>query len=166
MSRDGRDRRKAESEGGIPDGLLVGVLAFLLGMTFLIWSATGLAGWFAHGAWPNAVTFARTPLALRHLIGHPHDVTGAWPNTPADQLSGYGLFWGLFIGQLMVLVVMTIFVMGTWARWRAVRARRKAGAYARPAPVQVPAPPPGHENPPPPRLFCGRSPPPRTPGGG
>ncbi|MFE2570811.1 type IV secretory system conjugative DNA transfer family protein [Streptomyces mirabilis] len=142
MSRDGRDRRKAESEGGIPDGLLVGVLAFLLGMTFLIWSATGLAGWFAHGAWPNAVTFARTPLALRHLIGHPHDVTGAWPNTPADQLSGYGLFWGLFIGQLMVLVVMTIFVMGTWARWRAVRARRKAGAYARPAPVQVPAPAP------------------------
>lgn len=146
MSRDGRDRRKAESEGGIPDGLLVGVLAFLLGMTFLIWSATGLAGWFAHGAWPNAVTFARTPLALRYLIGHPHDVTGAWPDTPADQLSGYGLFWGLFIGQLMVLVVMTIFVMGTWARWRAVRARRKAGAYARPtpapAPAQVPEPAP------------------------
>ncbi|MFJ8020881.1 type IV secretory system conjugative DNA transfer family protein [Streptomyces sp. NPDC096311] len=142
MSRDGRDRRKAESEGGIPDGLLVGVLAFLLGMTFLIWSATGLAGWFAHGAWPNAVTFARTPLALRHLIGHPHDVTGAWPDTPADQLSGYGLFWGLFIGQLMVLVVMTIFVMGTWARWRAVRARRRAGAYARQAPTPIPAPVP------------------------
>ncbi|MFD6999846.1 type IV secretory system conjugative DNA transfer family protein [Streptomyces mirabilis] len=142
MSRDGRDRRKAESEGGIPDGLLVGVLAFLLGMTFLIWSATGLAGWFAHGAWPNAVTFARTPLALRHLIGHPHDVTGAWPDTPADQLSGYGLFWGLFIGQLMVLVVMTIFVMGTWARWRAVRARRRAGAYARPVPAPVPTPAP------------------------
>ncbi|MFD8007229.1 type IV secretory system conjugative DNA transfer family protein [Streptomyces mirabilis] len=142
MSRDGRDRRKAESEGGIPDGLLVGVLAFLLGMTFLIWSATGLAGWFAHGAWPNAVTFARTPLALRHLIGHPHDVTGAWPDTPADQLSGYGLFWGLFIGQLMVLVVMTIFVMGTWARWRAVRARRREGAYARPVPAPVPTPAP------------------------
>ncbi|GHD57967.1 hypothetical protein GCM10010317_046780 [Streptomyces mirabilis] len=142
MSRDGRDRRKAESEGGIPDGLLVGVLAFLLGMTFLIWSATGLAGCFAHGAWPNAVTFARTPLALRHLIGHPHDVTGAWPDTPADQLSGYGLFWGLFIGQLMVLVVMTIFVMGTWARWRAVRARRRAGAYARPVPAPVPTPAP------------------------
>nr|WP_168509471.1 type IV secretory system conjugative DNA transfer family protein [Streptomyces sp. S1D4-11]QIY96843.1 type VI secretion protein [Streptomyces sp. S1D4-11] len=147
MSRDGRDRRKAESEGGIPDGLLVGVLAFLLGMTFLIWSATGLAGWFAHGAWPNTVTFARTPLALRHLIGHPHDVTGAWPDTPADQLSGYGLFWGLFIGQLMVLVVLTIFVMGTWARWRAVRARRRAGGYARqaPAPVPEPAPTPAAE---------------------
>ncbi|MCX5091262.1 type IV secretory system conjugative DNA transfer family protein [Streptomyces sp. NBC_00365] len=142
MSRDGRDRRRAESEGGIPDGLLVGVLAFLLGMTFLIWSATGLAGWFAHGAWPNAVTFARTPLALRHLIGHPHDVAGAWPDTPADQLSGYGLFWGLFIGQLMVLVVMAVFVMGTWARWRAVRARRKAGAYARPVPAPVPTPAP------------------------
>ncbi|MFD8221319.1 type IV secretory system conjugative DNA transfer family protein [Streptomyces sp. NPDC059697] len=142
MSPNERDRRKAESEGGIPDGLLVGVLAFLLGMTFLIWSATGLAGWFAHGAWPNTVTFARTPLALRHLIGHPHDVTGAWPDTPADQLSGYGLFWGLFIGQLMVLVVLTIFVMGTWARWRTVRARRKAGAYARPTPAPAPIPAP------------------------
>jgi hypothetical protein len=142
MSRDGRDRRRAESEGGIPDGLLVGVLAFLLGMTFLIWSATGLAGWFAHGAWPNAVTFARTPLALRHLIGHPHDVAGAWPDSPPDQLSGYGLFWGLFIGQLMVLVVMAVFVMGTWARWRAVRARRRAGAYARQAPTPIPTPAP------------------------
>ncbi|MCX4590956.1 type IV secretory system conjugative DNA transfer family protein [Streptomyces sp. NBC_01549] len=142
MRGDGPGRRRAESEGGIPDGLLVGVLAFLLGMTFLIWSATGLAGWFAHGAWPNAVTFARTPLALRHLIGHPHDVAGAWPDSPPDQLSGYGLFWGLFIGQLMVLVVMAVFVMGTWARWRAVRARRRAGAYARQAPTPVPEPAP------------------------
>lgn len=140
MRGDRREQRKAE--GGIPDGLLVSILAFLLGMTFLVWSATGLAGWFAHGAWPHAVTFARTPLALRHLIGQPHDVPGAWPDTPADQLSGYGLFWGLFIGQLMVLLVMTIFVMGTWARWRAVRARRRAGVYAKPAPAPIPAPVP------------------------
>lgn len=140
MRGDRREQRKAE--GGIPDGLLVGVLAFLLGMTFLVWSATGLAGWFAHGAWPDAVTFARTPLALRHLIGQPHDVAGAWPHTPADQLSGYGLFWGLFIGQLMVLIVLTIFVVGTWARWRAVRARRRAGAYAAPVPAPAPVPEP------------------------
>ncbi|WP_405881318.1 type IV secretory system conjugative DNA transfer family protein [Streptomyces sp. NBC_01136] len=140
MRGDRRDQRKAE--GGIPDGLLIGVLAFLLGMTFLVWSATGLSGWFARGAWPDTVTFARTPLALRHLIGKPHDVAGAWPKTPADQLSGYGLFWGLFIGQLMVLVVLTIFVMGTWARWRAVRARRRTGAYATPAPTPAPAPAP------------------------
>lgn len=144
MRRDERERER-EGAGGIPDGLLVGVLAFLLGLTLLVWSATGLAGWFARGAWPNAVTVARTPLALRHLIGQPHDVAGAWPDTPVGQLSGYGLFWGLFIGQLMVLVVLTVFVMGTLARWRAVRVRRKAGAYAAGAQAPARTPEPLHE---------------------
>ncbi|WP_458244582.1 type IV secretory system conjugative DNA transfer family protein [Streptomyces sp. MAI_2237] len=120
-----RRRDDRESQGGIPDGLLVGLLAFLLGMTLLVWSATGLAGLFAQGSWPDGVTFTRTPLAMRHLIGHPHDITGAWPDTPPTQLSGYGLFWGLFIGQLMVLFVLTVFLMGTVARWRAGRTRRR-----------------------------------------
>ncbi|QTD99434.1 type VI secretion protein [Streptomyces cyanogenus] len=124
---DRRDSRR-EGQGGIPDGLLIGVLAFLLGMTVLVWTATGLAAWFAQGAWPAGVTFTRTPPAMRHLIGRPHDVAGAWPDTPPDQLSGWGLFWGLFIGQLMILFVLTMFVMGTVARWRAGRARRTAAA--------------------------------------
>ncbi|MFF5959381.1 type IV secretory system conjugative DNA transfer family protein [Streptomyces luteogriseus] len=132
-------------QGGIPDGLLVGILAFLLGMTVLAWTATGLAALFAHGSWPSGVTFARTPLAMRGLIAQPHDIPGAWPDTPPGELSGYGLFWGLFIGQLMILVVLTVFVMGTLARWRAVRARRREerilAAEERPAPTQheVPA---------------------------
>ena len=46
-------------------------------------------------------------------------MTAAWPDTPAGELSGYGLFWGLFIGQLMVLMVLTVFVMGVVTRWRA-----------------------------------------------
>ncbi|MFF7487773.1 type IV secretory system conjugative DNA transfer family protein [Streptomyces luteogriseus] len=132
-------------QGGIPDGLLVGILAFLLGMTVLAWTATGLAALFAHGSWPSGVTFARTPLAMRGLIAQPHDIPGAWPETPPGELSGYGLFWGLFIGQLMILVVLTVFVMGTLARWRAVRARRREervlAAEERPAPTphEVPA---------------------------
>jgi len=130
MRQDDRLDPRREGEGGIPDGLLVGVLAFLLGMTLMVWTATGLAGWFSHGVWPDAVTFTRTPLAMRHLIGRPHDITGAWPDTPTGQLSGYGLFWGLFIGQLMVLLVLTVFVLGTVARWRAGRARRRAEAAA------------------------------------
>ncbi|MER5949775.1 type IV secretory system conjugative DNA transfer family protein [Streptomyces sp. NPDC001904] len=120
MARDDRER-----ERGVPDGLLIGVLAFLLGMTILVWTATGLAGLFAKGAWPDDVTFAHTPLAMRHLIGQPHDITGAWPNTPGAQLSGYGLFWGLFIGQVMILLVLTVFAAGTLARWRAVRRRER-----------------------------------------
>ncbi len=50
------DERRGQSggqSGGIPDGLLVGVLAFLLGMTAMVWTATGLAGLFAHGHWPS-----------------------------------------------------------------------------------------------------------------
>ncbi|MFD4561322.1 type IV secretory system conjugative DNA transfer family protein [Streptomyces sp. NPDC058469] len=121
-----RPNDERERRGGIPDGLLIGLLAFLLGMTLLVWSAAGLAALFSKGGWPTGVTFARTPLAMRHLIAQPHDITGAWPETPPTQLSGYGLFWGLFIGQLMVLLVLTVFTMGTVARWRAVRARTRA----------------------------------------
>ncbi|MEU3283802.1 type IV secretory system conjugative DNA transfer family protein [Streptomyces longwoodensis] len=133
---DGHDRRGAQ--GGIPDGLLLGILAFLLGMTLLVWTATGLAALFSHGAWPDGVTLTHTPLAMRHLIGRPHDVPGAWPDAPAGALSGYGLFWGLLIGQLMILFVLTVFTMGTLARWRAVRARRKPGLEHPPEPVPHP----------------------------
>ncbi|MFI1597021.1 type IV secretory system conjugative DNA transfer family protein [Streptomyces venezuelae] len=108
----------------------MGFLGLLIGATVLVWSATNLAGRFARGAWPEKVSFGHTPPAVRHLIGNPQDVAGAWPETPPDQLSGYGLFWGLFIGQLMVLLVMTIFVMGTVTRWRAVRRARREDAGA------------------------------------
>ncbi|MFB7213945.1 type VI secretion protein [Streptomyces sp. NPDC056255] len=119
------------SGGGIPDGLLIGLLAFLLGLTLLAWTATGLAGLFAHGAWPEGVTLAETPLSIRRLVTAPHDLPAAWPNTPAGELSGYGLFWGLFIGELMVLLVLTVFVLGVVTRWRAVRARQRSERYGR-----------------------------------
>ncbi|MGW0334503.1 type IV secretory system conjugative DNA transfer family protein [Streptomyces sp. NPDC003011] len=140
---DERDRRP-DGQGGIPDGLLVGILAFLLGMTVMVWTATGLAALFAHGAWPTGVTFARTPLAMRHLVARPHDLAGAWPEADATGLSGYGLFWGLLIGQLMILIVLTVFVLGTVARWRAVRARRRAALTTPPSatPHDIPAPRP------------------------
>ncbi|MFI7018832.1 TraM recognition domain-containing protein [Streptomyces sp. NPDC050164] len=149
------DRRtQRDPQGGIPDGLLVGILAFLLGMTLLVWTATGLAALFAHGSWPSGVTFTRTPLAMRGLIAQPHDIPGAWPDTPPGELSGYGLFWGLFIGQLMVLVVLTVFVMGTVARWRAGRARRRleraTTAERTGAAAYEPSPAPAHELPAPP----------------
>ncbi|MER7727782.1 type VI secretion protein [Streptomyces sp. NPDC096323] len=123
---DVRNGGSGSSAGGIPDGLLIGLLLFLLGLTLLAWTATGLAGLLAHGGWPEAVTLAETPLAMRRLVGAPHDLPAAWPTTPAGELSGYGLFWGLFIGELMVLVVLTVFVMGVIARWRGVRARQRA----------------------------------------
>ncbi|MGW3974545.1 type VI secretion protein [Streptomyces ardesiacus] len=143
---DRRDQRPAQG-GGIPDGLLIGILAFLLGMTLLVWTATCLSALFAHGSWPDGVGFAGTPQAMRHLIAEPHDIPGAWPDAPRTALSGYGLFWGLFIGQLMVLVVLTVFVMGTLARWRAVRQRRREGPAPAPAGEQRVHDMPAHETP-------------------
>lgn len=117
------------SEGGIPDGLLIGLLVFLFGLTVLAWTATGLAGLFAHGAWPDGVSFARTPLALRALAVEPTDLPGAWPDTPRGELSGYGLFWGLFIGETMVMLVLAVFVAGVVTRWRLVRKRKAASSH-------------------------------------
>ncbi|MFI0780872.1 type IV secretory system conjugative DNA transfer family protein [Streptomyces sp. NPDC021212] len=113
-------------QGGIPDGLLVGLFALLLGLTGIIWSATGLSALFAHGAWPDGLTFLHTPLALRHLVEEPHNLAAAWPTTPKHQLSGYGLFWGILISELMVLIVLVVFAIGTLARYRLVRAKRRA----------------------------------------
>ncbi|GAA3822516.1 type IV secretory system conjugative DNA transfer family protein [Streptomyces chiangmaiensis] len=137
--RPGKEQR--DGQGGIPDGLLVGVLAFLLGVTLMVWTATGLAGWFAHGAWPHGVRLSSTPVAMRHLIAEPHDIAAAWPGTPAGQLSGYGLFWGLFISELMVLFVLTVFAIGTVARWKALRARHRAAAPTAVAPAPAAGPP-------------------------
>nr|WP_112472305.1 type IV secretory system conjugative DNA transfer family protein [Streptomyces sp. ST1020] len=136
--------RPKQQQGGVPDGLLLGILALLLVITILTWTATGLSALLSHATWPAGLTFMRTPLALRHLISHPNDLPGAWPDTPPDDLSGYGLFWGLFIGQLMILLTLTFFGLGTWARWRVVRARkREERAAARggaPAPSTTPLP--------------------------
>ncbi|MEV6109082.1 type VI secretion protein [Streptomyces sp. NPDC051940] len=123
-------RETSSSERGIPDALLIGVIAFLLGLTVLVWTATGLAGLLAHGSWPPGVTFARTPAAMRELMQEPHDLAGAWPRTPAAALSGWGLFWGVFIGQLLVLLVLTVASMTRVARWRADRADRRADRLA------------------------------------
>ncbi|KUJ65373.1 hypothetical protein ACZ90_49500 [Streptomyces albus subsp. albus] len=132
LRRGGADPRGGaegpQGRGGIPDGLLVGVLGFLLGLTLLVWSATGLSALLSHGAWPDQVSFIRTPMALRHLVGQPHNLPAAWPDTPPEQLSGYGLFWGILISEMLVLFVLTVFAIGTIARYRLVRARRRAEA--------------------------------------
>ncbi|MFF2138463.1 type VI secretion protein [Streptomyces sp. NPDC058193] len=129
--------RGGEGQGGVPDGLLIGLLAFFLALTVLAWTATGLAGLFAHGGWPDGVTLMRTPLALRALVVEPTDLAGAWPDTPPVSLSGYGLFWGLFIGEVMVLLVLSVFTLGVVTRWRLVRKQRKAA----PAPYEAGRPP-------------------------
>ncbi|MEU4729257.1 type VI secretion protein [Streptomyces sp. NPDC023588] len=152
--------------GGIPDSLLVALLAFLLGLAVLVWSATGLGAVFAKGAWPDTVTFTRTPEAVRALITEPHDIAAAWPDTDPAALSGWGLFWGLFISQLLVMFVLTVFAIGVVARTKSRRALAKQAAQdpvrygppqpepARaPLPAQTPAPTPPVPTPAPPPVF-------------
>ncbi|MCX4691984.1 type VI secretion protein [Streptomyces sp. NBC_01408] len=131
-------RTETPARGGIPDGLLVGLLAFLLGLALLVWSATGLAALFTKGAWPDTVTFTRTPDAVRALIAQPHDLPGAWPDTDPAALSGWGLFWGLFLSQLLVLFVLTVFAIGVIARTKSRRALAKQAALT-PEPALEPA---------------------------
>ncbi|MEU7018992.1 type IV secretory system conjugative DNA transfer family protein [Streptomyces sp. NPDC046385] len=124
-------KERHQAGGGIPDGLVVGLLALLLSLAVLIWTATGLSALFTHGSWPPGVTFTHTPQALRSLMSAPTDLPAAWPDTPPTALPGYGLFWGLAIGQAMILAVLTVFTLGTLARWKAVRTNRRAGEYGK-----------------------------------
>ncbi|MEW2140063.1 type VI secretion protein [Streptomyces sp. NPDC005409] len=139
--------------GGIPDGLLVALLAFLLGLAVLVWSATGLGAVLAKGTWPDTVTFTRTPEAVRALITEPHDIAAAWPDTDPAALSGWGLFWGLFISQLLVMFVLTVFAIGVVARTKSRRALAKQAAqdpvrYEPPQPQPARAPLPAQTPPP------------------
>ncbi|MFD5323598.1 type VI secretion protein [Streptomyces sp. NPDC127092] len=74
----------------------------------------------------------------------PTDLAAAWPTTPPETLSGYGLFWGLAIGEAMVLTVLAVFALGTFARWRTVRATRRTHTRRttppNPTPARTPAP--------------------------
>nr|WSX51092.1 type IV secretory system conjugative DNA transfer family protein [Streptomyces sp. NBC_00974] len=148
-----RSDRTDRPQGGIPDGLLVGLLALLVGLAVLVWTATGLSALFAKGAWPDTVTFTRTPTAVRSLIAQPQDLPAAWPDTTPASLSGWGLFWGLFISQLLILLVLTIFALGALAR---TKSRRKTPTppiptppAAHPAPpTAIPSPPGAHPAPP------------------
>ncbi|WP_372516193.1 type IV secretory system conjugative DNA transfer family protein [Streptantibioticus silvisoli] len=130
-------------EGGLPDGLLLLLIGFLLGITVLVWTGTGLAALINHGHWPAGLHFTRTPLAMRDLIGAPDGLGAAWPDTPAADLPHPGLFWGVLISQIMILLVVAVFAVGTLTRYRAVRtARRRAPQQPSPTTAYAPEPAP------------------------
>lgn len=135
--------RKKKDEGGLPDGLVVGIIAVLLGVTFLVWSGTGIAGLLAHGRWPSDAHFTRTPRAMRALVSDPHDIPAAWHGADPAELPGSGLFWGVFISQFMVLTVLAAWVVNTLARLRHGRRRpappRRGAAARTSAPGPEPA---------------------------
>lgn len=110
--------------GGIPDGVLVGGIAFLLGFVVTAWLATGLSGFLQHGDWPG-ISFAHTALALRHLAEEPSDIQGAWSQPdPVDGLPGATAFWLTALVLVAILVVLGLFAVSTWSRLRNPRPPR------------------------------------------
>ena len=143
--------QREQQRGGPPDWLILGAIALLLGVTVLVWTATGLSALLAHGSWPSDVHFTRTPRAMRALVAEPHDMAAAWPDAAPAGLPRPGLFWGVFIGQWMVLIVLAVWALGVLARWRRGSRRRyaaspapataaAAAAAAAEEPAEVPAP--------------------------
>ncbi|WP_051951224.1 type IV secretory system conjugative DNA transfer family protein [Actinacidiphila yeochonensis] len=132
----------ARAGGGLPDGLVLAVIAVLLGVTVLVWTATGVAGLFSHGGWPAHLHFTRTPRAMRSLAGHPHDMAAAWPQVPAGRLPGPGLFWWVLSAQLALLVAVAVWALRVAARLRAPARRGsvpKAPPYGGPEGLDVAA---------------------------
>jgi hypothetical protein len=147
--------RERQPSGGLPDGLIVGIIGLLLGVTLLVWTATGISALLAHGGWPAGLHFTYTPRAMRDLITRPHDLAAAWPGVPAGALSGPGLFWGIFIGQFMVLFVLAVWVMNIVARLRTRDLRFPPPEPAPAAAPAGPAPTPGPRHTPPPYAKTG-----------
>jgi len=113
--------------GGVPDGLLVGGIALLLGGVTLFWVATALAGLITRGSLPHPLRFSDTPGAIRSLAVAPNDLPGAWPATPAGQLPGATAFWVTFFVLLGLLgaAVLAAAIAFTGARSRARAAREQ-----------------------------------------
>ncbi|MEY9938818.1 TraM recognition domain-containing protein [Streptacidiphilus sp. MAP5-3] len=116
--------------GGIPDGAIVGLLAFLLGTTALFWAATGLGGLLDHGHFPRPLPFLSTAGAIRHLATDPNDLPGAWPTTTPSTLPSALVFWLTFFAMLALALAVLIAVATTRARRRAAVAAAAAGAGA------------------------------------
>ena len=168
---------RSTKRGGMPDGVLVGILACLLGGTVLCWVATGLAGLISHGRWPP-IAFSRTPLAIRHLVLEPSDLATAWGITPTatgkaaagaagagDKSSGLPspqAFWLVAAALLLLLFALICSAIIMWAHHRVRQAVAQGGPEVKavePAPEssataelpqvpQVPIPSPAADPPP------------------
>jgi hypothetical protein len=121
----GPSRRPGSS---VPDGLIVGGLAFLLGAVTLFWLATELAGLFSHGGFPRPLPFLDTPAAIRSLATAPNDLAAAWPGTPPSRLPGPAVFWTTFFVLLALLAALVLSVAITLTRARVHRRAHAAAA--------------------------------------
>ncbi|WP_370092466.1 TraM recognition domain-containing protein [Streptacidiphilus sp. MAP12-20] len=118
---------------GIPDGAIVGLLAFLLGTTVLFWSATALGGLISHGRLPHPLAFTATAGAIRHLATAPNDLPGAWPATARVTLPSPLAFWLTFFALLALVLAVLLGLATARARHRVAVAASSTGPHP-PAP--------------------------------
>src|SRR5581483_12318671 len=119
--------RAHRPSGGIPDGVVVGVLALLLGSVALVWLCTALAALITHGRLPHPLPFLDTATAIRHLATSPNNLAAAWPGTPPAQLPSATAFWVTFFLLLAVLAGSALSIAISLARMRAKAAAARAG---------------------------------------
>jgi hypothetical protein len=112
--------------GGVPDVLLIGVMAVLLVMPAAVWVATGVGGWFQHGRWPS-IGFGDAITAIKGLFFHPGHIALAWPAGDRSQLPSTWVFWTVL--AVMVAVVATVVLdVALTIRRRVVRRRASQDA--------------------------------------
>ncbi len=105
------------------DGLLVGGIALLLGATAAVWLAMELGGLYDHGYWPQA-SFGSAGAAIRHLVGRPADMAGAWP-AAGTRVPSARTFYVTLCVLLGLLVTLLVAAGRAWLRRGARQAVRQ-----------------------------------------
>jgi type IV secretory pathway TraG/TraD family ATPase VirD4 len=81
----------------------IGLLALLGAAAVLLWTAGELAGFLAHGRWPQ-VAIGDAPAVAAELVRHPSDPAGGWPPSARGSAPPAWLFYGLLAVLLAALV--------------------------------------------------------------
>ncbi|MCF2526813.1 hypothetical protein [Yinghuangia soli] len=118
------------AQGGIPDGVLIGVLVLLVGATAATWLSTGLAGLVSHQEWPAGVRFSRSGTAIRELAADPGDVAAAWPESPPEALPPASTFWWVFGGMAAFVLALAFLALWAWLRVTLRQAERRHAGEA------------------------------------
>jgi type IV secretion system protein VirD4 len=101
--------RPAVRREGPLDQMLLGVIAILLGATFLLWLTGQVAGFVHSGQWPK-VSLPEMGIVVTSVPRHPLDPAAAWPSQARGLLPGPVLFWVTFLVLLAILTAAWFFL--------------------------------------------------------
>jgi type IV secretion system protein VirD4 len=128
--------RPAVRREGPLDQMLLGVIAILLGATFLLWLTGQVAGFVHSGQWPK-VSLPEMGVVVTKVPRHPLDPAAAWPSQARGLLPGPVLFWLTFFILLAILAAAWFFLASLLRSTRQRMGRTIVVERATPAPDQV-----------------------------